>query len=199
MGNSNWYIFVILALYLLTYLSFSIIKNNTLKATFSVTVLSVALIVFLYFTKSSYWYDTLLCYVLGMWISVFKDKFLKLVSKNNFMWFLSVGLLGILFVIFYVLPYRFLKLFLLAPVFCLLITIILIKLRISNKPLALSGQYLFEIYILQRIPMIVFKNLGLADFNLYLYFISCLTVTILLAITFRFLLNKLDNIIFKVR
>ena len=203
LGNSNWYIFVILALYLLTYLSFSIIKNNTLKATFSVTVLSVALIVFLYFTKSSYWYDTLLCYVLGMWISLFKDKILKLVTKNNIVWFLSAGTLFILFAVLYLIPYNsglfFFNTFLLAPVFCLLITIILIKLRISNKPLALSGQYLFEIYILQRIPMIVFKNLGLADFNLYLYFISCLAVTILLAITFRFLLNKLENIIFKVR
>ncbi|MBQ3005861.1 MAG: acyltransferase family protein, partial [Clostridia bacterium] len=159
LGNSNWYIFVILALYLLTYLSFSIIKNNTLKATFSVTVLSVALIVFLYFTKSSYWYDTLLCYVLGMWISLFKDKILKLVTKNNIVWFLSAGTLFILFAVLYLIPYNsglfFFNTFLLAPVFCLLITIILIKLRISNKPLALSGQYLFEIYILQRIPMIV--------------------------------------------
>ncbi|MBQ6707979.1 MAG: acyltransferase family protein [Clostridia bacterium] len=202
LGNSNWYIFVILALYLLTWISFSIIKNN-ISAALSVSILSVALIVFLYFTKSSYWYDTLLCYVLGMWISLFKDKILKLVTKNNIVWFLSAGTLFILFAVLYLIPYNsglfFFNTFLLAPVFCLLITAFLIKFRISNKPLIFSGQYLFEIYILQRIPMIVFKNLGLADFNLYLYFISCLAVTILLAITFRFLLNKLDNIIFKVR
>ncbi len=200
LGNSNWYIFVILALYSLTFLSFSVIKNNTSKATVSVSILSVALIVFLFFTKESYWYDTLLCYVLGMWISLFKDKILQLVTKNNIVWFLSAGTLFVLFAVLYLIPHNsgmfFFNTFLLAPIFCLLITVFLLKLRIANKPLIFSGQYLFEIYILQRIPMIVFKEIGLKDINLYLYFVSCLAVTILLALAFRFLINKFDNVIF---
>ena len=201
LGNSNWYIFVILALYLLTWVAFSIIKNNTKIATLTVSILSVGLIVFLYFFKESYWYDTLLCYVLGMWISLYKDKIFKLITKNNFHWILSAGALGILFAVLYIIPKSnplyFAKLFLLAPVFCLLITVMLVKIKVSNKLLIFSGQYLFEIYILQRLPMMIFKKIGLADFNLYLYFVSCIAVTILLALAFRFSVNKLDNLIFR--
>ncbi len=201
-GNSNWYIFVILALYLITWIAFTCAKNNLIQSGIFVTFLTFALIGFLYLTRWSWWYDTALCYVLGIWVSVFKDKFLSLITKSNFIWlicgFASIGLFGLLFL--YRFPnYSKLNLIfslLSAPAFCLVITVFLTKVKISNKLLVFSGQYLFEIYILQRIPMILLKEWGIADMNLYLYFLLCLAATIALSFAFRFTIKKVDALVF---
>ena len=85
-GNSNWYIFVILALYLMTWLSFMFMKENIVKAGIMTTILSVALLILLGCTRLSFWYDTILCYILGIWVSVFKEKFIGLFTKKNSIW-----------------------------------------------------------------------------------------------------------------
>lgn len=203
LGNSNWYIFVILLLYFITWLSFIYAKDNIIKAGIMTTILSFAMILFLYYTRTTYWYDTILCYVLGIWISIFKDKFLAFITKNNFVWtitaVISVVCLGLLrlsdFLIESELTY-IIKI-ITAPVFCIVIITALTKVKISNKILAFSGENLFGIYILQRIPMILFKLLGLANYNIYLYFIICVLSTLGLATGFRCLTNKIDIFLFK--
>ena len=201
LGNSNWYIFVILALYIITWFSFMCVGKNASRAVALVTILTGALIVFLYFTRWSWWYDTALCYVFGMWFSLYKNKFLAFITKNNLAW--SMCALGalIVFGILYLFPGGTIigltvKL-MVAPIFCLVIAILLTKICISNRVLVFSGQYLFEIYILQRIPMILLKEWGLADINIYVYFVLCVIITILFSVAFRFVTNKIDQLVFK--
>ena len=200
-GNSNWYIFVILALYAITWLSFIIIKNNIKLAAALSTALIVALIVFLKLTRWQWWYDTALCYALGMWISIFKDKLLSIVTKNNFTWLgTALGAVAVFAVSYHIRYWDALGMaaILFNPLaFCFMIAILLMKFKVSNKLLALSGRYTFEIYILQRLPMIFFYEIGLAKFNIYLYFVLCVGVTILLAMAFRILTNKVNELLFK--
>lgn len=200
LGNSNWYIFDVLVLYALTFLAFRLIKNNLKHAVMLVTILSFVMVVILRYTRPSWWYDTVLCYALGMWVSVYKDTLIELVTKNNVRWGLCLlALVGLFFATYYMPPIRFYgpACDLLNPlIFCLFIVVLLFKLNISNKVLAWSGRYTFELYILQRIPMILFKSWGLADFNLYVYFACCLAATLLLAVIFRRLTEKLDKAIF---
>jgi hypothetical protein len=205
LGNSNWYIFVILLLYLVTCLSFICAKENINKAGITVTFSSLMIILFLYFTRPTYWYDTVLCYALGAWISIFKEKFLRFITKKNSLWIIvtatSIVIFSLLrigdFLINTKLNY-IIKLFT-APVFCLVIIILLTKFKISNKILVFSGENLFGIYMLQRIPMILFKAFGLAKFNLYIYFIVCLVSTIALSIVFRYLTSKIDSVFLKTK
>lgn len=196
-GNSNWYIFDVLVLYAITWISFMLIRKNNKIALLLATILSVIFIYFLMRTRWSWWYDTVLCYVAGMWFSIYKDQFLKIVTRNNFIWLVAaVFSLGS----FYILhegSFGLKGLILMPLSFCLAMVLILIKFPISNRLLALSGQYTFELYILQRIPMIILENLGLADFNHYVYFIACFGITIGLAFVFRLLTNKVDELIFK--
>ncbi len=202
-GNSNWYIFVILVLYLLTWLAFLCIRNHTKLAVTLTTVLTGAFIIFLYFTRWSWWYDTALCYVFGMWISVYKDKIMHFITKNNLIWCLCALASFILFAVLYRTPHGSLigkgLALLTAPAFCLVITVFLTKIRISNRILVFCGQYLFEIYILQRIPMILLKEWGLANINMYMYFILCIIATVLLALGFRFVTNATDKLLFAPR
>lgn len=200
LGNSNWYIFVILAMYLITWLSFTLAKKNLKAALFITTLFSFGLIAFLHFTRYSYWYDTLLCYVLGMWVSAYKKEFLSIITKSNLVWGVCTSVLFILFSATYLLPSTticyWIKSIFLAPLFCLLVTVLLTKFTVSNKLLINSGKYLFEIYILQRIPMIVLKHIGVYDLNHYLYFLLCVAITIVLSLIFRKILTKIDSVVF---
>ena len=54
-GNSNWYIFVILALYLITFIAFIIFRKNLYAASFLASVLTGDLVIFLYIEKQSWW------------------------------------------------------------------------------------------------------------------------------------------------
>lgn len=67
-GNSNWYIFVILCCYLSTYLTFKVVrgqnKNRKLICGGNLLIISCIYVV-LVKNKQSYWYDTIFSYPLG--------------------------------------------------------------------------------------------------------------------------------------
>lgn len=195
LGNSNWYIFVILVLYLITYFVFKLIKTEkyfipVIAIAFAICVLIVAC---WYFNiKPIWWYDTALCYVVGMFFSLLKPYFKKLKSSlfNGILWFVSLGLIIGFF--------RFTQsagntLFYLASnvIFAIMVVWISMYIQIGNKILYWCGNNLFELYILQRIPMIILQHLGIDKINIYLYFIFCCIFTFLLINPFKYLTNKL--------
>ncbi len=200
-GNSNWYIFVILVLYILTWISFTVFGKNENLALIINTLLTVGFIVFLYYTRDFYWYNTALCYALGMWVSFYKESFLKTVTKSNLQWFICLLSALAAFFVVSVMPkagiFSAINILLKAPFFVLVIIVTLTKIKISNKALIFSGQHLFEIFILQRIPMELLHTWGMAKYNIYLYFVLCAVITLIIAVIFRFCMNKLDNLIFK--
>lgn len=63
--------------------------------------------------------------------------------------------------------------------FVLLIVLGTSRIRIGNSVLNWLGQHTFEIYILQRLPMIALSGLGI---NQYVYFLICAVVTCLIAV-----------------
>ena len=60
--------------------------------------------------------------------------------------------------------------------------------QLGNPVLEFLGIHIFEIYILQRIPM----NL-LYGMEKYLYFVVCLVITVLVSIGYKILEKKLDK------
>ena len=76
-----------------------------------------------------------------------------------------------------------------------IILLVSMKLEVGNPVLSLFGKHVFSVYILQRIPMTIFKRLGLVNNNLN-YFILCFAATLLMAIVFDALMKKLDAKVF---
>ena len=78
LGNSNWFIFVILALYAITAIAFWVKEkllrsDSVLLIPVLTSLLSVCLWIALYVAgKDAYWYNTLLCYGLGMYFALIK-------------------------------------------------------------------------------------------------------------------------------
>ena len=78
--------------------------------------------------------------------------------------------------------------------FSILIILITMKISINNKIFLWCGKNLFEIYILQRIPMIILKQFGIVS-NIYVYFVFCIIITIILVLVFKivtaFIISKI--------
>jgi len=198
-GNSNWYIFAVVVLYIITWIAFSLAKKNNYIAAVVVTLLTVAYIVVMYFFKENWWFDTVLCYVAGLWYSLGKEKIEKLLTKNNIIWIVvfvacAVGWWYSHFC--RTLPaMRILE----AVLFTMGAVMLSLKISVRCKPLVWIGKYTFEIYILMRIPMKLFGIWGLSAYNLYLYFAATLAATLVLSVLFSKLLSGVDKLLFKTK
>lgn len=194
LGNSNWYIFVILLLYTLTFLVFAVIRKETKSARFlavfilTASICGLILATYRFNIRPTYWYDTALCYALGMGYSLVKESVEKAVNKNFFLWLLFLLLSAAAFIIL-----KGHNVFIeIAANLCFAVAVVIFTMRITlnNKVLKWCGENLFEIYILQRIPMIIFQKVGISQWNLYIYFIVCAVTTVLLCIIFKYFTTK---------
>lgn len=202
-GNSNWFVFCTLALYLLTLLAFSIFRKSKWGAAIFTTVLTCGLIVALAIFKQSYWYNTLLCYPLGMFYSLLRDKIDALFAKRKWCYHVSLWLciiltaglpaaysyfnIGINYQILYII---------MACTFTLAIVLASMKISANNKILYWLGVNSFSIYILQRLPMITLRHFGLDDNNL-IFSLIAIAVTMIIAPLFTLLTNGIDKLLFK--
>ncbi len=199
-GNSNWYIFAVVVAYFITFVAFEICrdKGNFYPAAVLVTMGCVAYIFVLYFfdLKESYWFDTIILYACGVWYSLLKEKIEKIINRNFAVYILFFIGSAVATAYFMLTPDRS---FVYTELYLLFFTafIVIMSMRVSfhNKILMWCGKNLFGLYMMQRIPMIIFKAVGVADFNVYLYFILCVAVTVPVAWGFEKYTGKMWKII----
>lgn len=191
-GNSNWYIFVILCLYFIFYLSFILpIKNDKLSIIFNF-ILSLMLILFLKVSgKDSFWYNTIFCFSAGMIFSFYKDKIINLFKGNANLWKLSIIFCVFLFLLGYKLRNNLVFYELHAVLFVLIILLLMMKIKFKSKFLMFMGENVFSIYIFQRIPMMVGQYVGLNN-KVYIYFAISFGFTILISIIFEKVCKKIN-------
>ncbi len=182
-GNSNWYMFAIFTLYIFTFVIFKFLWKNKTAALTAMTICSFGYIFMMPKVKEYWWSDTYLCYVLGMWYSFFKTKIEEAFEKNIIAYYIST----IAVIVFYFLTKDFCtdKVWggnIIAVFFCLSIVFVTMKIRFKNKLIMWCGENLFWIYILQRLPMMIFTELGLNVYNVYIFFVLSFISTVLLTI-----------------
>lgn len=194
-GNSDWYIFAILGLYLVTWL---VLRGRELD---SVTVgrISVATLAFMLALlcagKGAYWYNTLLCYPLGMWFFLYKDRIDAFMSKPSRYW--PVAILTVAaFVLAHKAWNRSLFFYVLTMLlFTLCVVLFTMKVQLRSPALMYCGRHLQGLYLLQRIPFIF-----LGDYlpwksgpGVYLYFALGVAMTFLLEAVFSRAMTFLQN------
>ncbi|MBR4793599.1 MAG: acyltransferase family protein [Bacteroidaceae bacterium] len=190
-GQSNWYIFAIICCYTSTYLSFSLFKNKH-AAFFATVVILLIYIIILWKIKETWWYDTILAYPAGMFVSLFKNNIFSIFKK-----YYTVCLVVItsLFVILY--HFRsYNSIYIATSVsFAFLVFTVTFKYVISSTVLSWCGKNLFQLYIYQRIPMIALPNLFPEYFKYhpYLYVVCCIGITVLLSFVIKPIPINLDN------
>lgn len=194
LGNSNWYIFDILVLYLISYIALSL--NNKKASVVLTWILSFILILFLRCYKQDWWYNTILCYPFGMTYSYYKDSINKFIFDKKtgnikYILFFIVTLLSLYVIRKYItINVFYYELF--SIVFCIAIILLTLKVQLNNKILKWFGDNLFWVYILQRIPMIIFNTYF--NLNSYLFFVLSFILTVLLVIIVKKIINSLFNL-----
>lgn len=186
-GNSAWYMFAIFTLYILTYLCFTICKNKRVLSILFLTLCSFGYIYIMSIYRDNYWSSTYLCFVSGVWYSFFKEKIDYFLKKYYFLYYILIIFIVGMYFLLYPLRYNRLLMFNLVSIFfCLSIVFISMKISFKSKILTWLGNHLFWIYILQRIPMILFQYYHVSELHPYYFLFACLSLTILLA----FFMNK---------
>lgn len=197
LGNSNWYIFCILFMYLFTWIGFTVFSKRKNVALVVVTVLSIAFIIILGNYKDGYWFNTVMAYPLGMWIGYYKKQIDKIVLDNTVVWVLCLVGCAVLSHFAYqemgrgIWRYQFM-----AICFALLLMLITMRVSIKNQALFFLGKGLFGFYMMQRFPMSLFAHLGLAKESKYVYVVVCAIATIVIGCVFNYLIKYVDNLIF---
>lgn len=196
-GNSNWFIFAILCAYLFGYVGLLFFKGNLPRASVLITVLCILYIVVVSRFKERYWIDTIMAFPLGCYVSLFKDK---LVVKKQIVWLALcvASLFALMAAKNGLVPTSFGRAQTAMVAISLLLVILSMRVKIESKALSWFGAQVFGIYILQRLPMNFGKSLHWNEQNIYLYFLFCLVVTLLLAVAFNKVTAWLDSKLFKV-
>ena len=192
-GNSCWFIFVILALYLATYLAFRLFPaQDRWIPTLIVTLLSAGLWVFLHQFKQDYWwYDTLAAFPAGMWFSIAKEKYTggSLTRKT---------LLAVAVIASFVIWRHFVDIDIYgicAILFSLTVVAFSLWVKLDNPVLQWLGKHCFSIYMLQRIPMIVLSQFGMQN-NKFVFTTVVIVTALLLAWGFTKATDALDTKLF---
>ena len=191
-GNSNWYIFDIIILYGLTYLSQTFArKPQSQWIVFS--ILALAFTIFMYCVKQIWWWDTILCYWAGVTIAFFHDRIFGLLEQHwkrwlavclvafciSFVCISSIILLGNKgYATWWMMPWFWANLEHVA--FALCIVILTMRFDFKNTCLEWCGRLLFPIYIYQRLPMMIIPQNTIASYPA-IYIVFSLAVTLCIA------------------
>ncbi len=202
-GNSNWYIFAILCLYIAFYIAFKFFKKDKFSILFSLSVLTIAyikIVEYLLDGSSHWYYDTAICFTFGVLYAFYKDKIYETVTKSNIRYFVLLAFFVASF--FYLnktgFGYTAMYYNLYSLTFISAIILIMMKVQIGNKILAFFGSHVFEIYIFQRIPMMILSSFTplVSDVKYYyIFYIAAFGSTCLIAWVMKLFFNKVDGLI----
>ena len=189
-GNSNWYIFCIIILYFITYLSAKSFKDNKkILGSMFIGTLLYTTVMSIY--KETYWYDTAFCFVLGSTFSIYRNKIEKWIENREFITFVYL-------IAFFIIAYHFKKYIIFNYIhtilFAMIILMITRKIEIKNTFFKWIGKNLFPMYIFQRLPMMVLNRNEFMRENPYLFFIIAFIATIGITFIYNFLLKMVNKI-----
>ena len=179
--------FAILVMYSIVYISFKQFKKHSIASCVLFTLLYM--IVMEEIKGQDWWYNIILCFLAGMILSKYKDRVCSIIQKPVFFIFMML-----LALVLYLLHLDILSYEIIAISLCFLIVDVCACKEIKHDLFHFLGQYVFEIYILQRVSM----NLFDPYLNDWIYLIVCIFSTLILAYYFKKLEIKVDGLhIFK--
>lgn len=194
-GNSNWYIFAVLGLYVITFVAFMLSGRSNIIGVVLTTVLSVGFVLGQILLKRDSWcYDTIILFAVGMIFSLVKPLAEKILSRHGLVYPCAVVAVAAVYLFFYKKRSGGIEFYSMWVImFMALVVLLTMKIKIGNRVLDFFGSHVFSIYILQRIPMIILSKLGLAAESKYVFVILCFVITVLLALAFDKMTSKLDK------
>ena len=188
-GNSNWYIFCILILYFIAYLSLKSFKDKN-KAVISMAIGILLYTIIMSFYKQTWWYNTAFCFTLGFIYSTYKEKIEEWIKGKEL---ICIVYLLAIFLITYEIKSNILWYHIYTVSFALIIVLLTRRIKIKNVVLLWMGKNLFPLYIFQRLPMMILsQNQYMLD-NPYVFFLISMVLTVIITFIYKGLLMLIDK------
>lgn len=196
-GNSSWYVFAILSLYLIVFVSFLLSRGNVYFGAALTTALSILFVFWqMRMDRDPWTYNTVILFPAGMLFSLGKPLFEKVMAKNDVLTFTAFACLLTAYLFFDARRNAGIKYYSLwAILFMLLIVTLTLKFSVGNHILRWFGTHVFSFYILQRIPFMILSHLGYQSSPLLFTAVSFF-FTVALATLFDFATGKLDALLY---
>lgn len=195
-GNSNWFMLVTFAMYIIVFVSFMICKNHKILGIVLTFALTGAFIFLEYkLGLETRYYNTILCFPAGMAFSMIKPYFDKFVMKSDTIWYITAGATALLFIAIKQIITRNIFYNLFSIIFIVLLMLLAMKIKISNQILDFFGNHIFSFFILQRIPMIILSEIGYTEHK-YAFIVVSFICTVLITVLFDWLMRKTDKLIY---
>lgn len=200
-GNSNWFIFDIIILYLITQVCLLVFcKLNLSRGKFLLLIsgLSVMFLISMMILKKGelWWYDTILSFPAGMVWSAYKTEIEKFTQKQiNYIFLLAILTIAFLGSMYLGRHIKAVFLFPGSALFGLWVIVLTMRMRVGNRVLYWLGINSFSIYILQRLPMIAASEYGLND-RPVLFVAIVLALSFLIGSIFTKVTDKIDARLF---
>jgi hypothetical protein len=191
-------------LYILTFIAFFAVKKMKREKLYIISIIAMTLLTVGYIVvmkkigKESRYYNTVILYPLGMWYSYLKAPIEKLLMKNDVIFYIFAALMTGMYLAAhkYRGAYGMWSYAVWAAVFTASCVMFTMKFSINSTFLNWLGQHVFSIYILQRLPMIVFKHIGFASHHKYMFVIASFAVTVAISLAFDYFTGKLNSKLF---
>ena len=167
-GNSYWFSFTIIILYIYSYLSFRFVKNPFIFGIVFINFICLVHIILVYnyyYPKMIMAVDNVLCFVFGFYYSFFRKYLEQKIMKNDVFYYSTISVtILIYYKILYVKGLLFISIT--NTLFALLVVFISMKVQFNNDLLKFFNSHSFSIYLLQRLVfMIVYKKNIFRDSN----------------------------------
>ena len=156
-GNSTWYIFAILCCYAAAW-GVARIRRSSVEICLGATIALIGYWVVIQFFRWTPWYDTIMCFPLGMWYAAKRDAFERVLKRWYWValpcfavllgflrWYITWDWHGVLANFS-------------AILFALCVLLVTMKAQIINPILSWGGGHLFPLYMYMRIPMIALSS-----------------------------------------
>ena len=190
-GNSNWYIFVIMLCYALFWFSAGVVKRKVnvidrggRKWQIIMMLLLATSVVALSRVRPSWWCDTLMAFGAGAVYGPNRNCIEDYAKKN---YWICLAFAVVLFVSVGYIPFIGQKYWIShnmkSIAFAAIVVMASMKISVDSVLLKWSGEHLFPLYIYQRIPMIVFSTVfpaAFEDARCWIYF--CISACIAIAL-----------------
>lgn len=157
---------------------------------------NISSIYILHFYKQQWWYDTMICFPLGMYFSIYKHHVENFLMRSKFEWTYWSSLVFFIWLISIFGKYKnnfyIYELWMIS--FTLVIVLLTMKIDFKSSVLQWMGDYLSEIYILMRIPMELFQPVFSGQHN-YRYLLLCIICLYPMVVIFRKSLKYIDSVL----
>ena len=199
-GNSSWFIFTMLLVYVFAFLSFRFLRFHNLAAIGGIVALTLGFALCIELNNyEALWYDTAFCFALGFIYSYFRAPIERVIGKNHVAYLVAL----ILTVGGYILTtilYRESRDLVLGSVknliFPLAVCVFSMRVSVHNAILEWLGRHSFSIFLVHRIPMIILSHYGVLADNCYLFAALVILITLPLSYGFTRLCDATDRLIY---